>query len=474
MKKTKNIFWFFVKMILIFIVIDFSITFLANLLLGTTFIYKYGQELIVEIFYALLVLIVMLLFKNSYVFTNKQEKFKKSISYGLPMILVSIIFLVSSIFSLDGFSIPNFINVLIFCIFIGIAEEFLCRGWIQNEFIERYSKDKKSVILSIILSSLVFGLMHITNVTTQSLFETILQIINATAMGVFLGSIYYKTKNIWSVIFLHSFYDFSIFLGEMNLVKDCTYATPTMGIVIVNSLSIIVTSLFWIFSAIYVIKKTDYKDEKANLENKNTWVKVCIVITFILMFAPFNLLVPEMKDYMVCYNYETIDSFENYVVHYPNYRVYDINETRENLNYIGDDTLEEGIIDDVYGFEFELKDEQLYVKNKSTGYQVKLDLENVYNYEVIEDMGTYMLLIETYDMESTIYYSDYITKYNMTNEKSYLDNLKNSFIKFEVPIIDNIGYVTFDNKPHKYPIMESNANDKFIIIDKKLYLISNK
>ena len=469
-RKNKSIFWFFIKMAFIFVIIDFAITFMANLLTGTSFVYKYGTELIVEIFYALLVLIVML-FKNSYVFTNKQEKFDTTLLLGLPMLVIALINLSSSISSLTSFSLPNFINVFIFCIFIGIAEEFLCRGWIQNEFIERFSKDKKSVILSIVLSSLIFGLMHITNLSTQTFLETLLQIINATALGVLLGSIYYKTKNIWGVIFLHAFYDFSIFLGEMNLIKDCTYNTPTTAIVIVNSIGVLVVSLYWIFRALLVMKKTDYKDEKANLESKNTGIKIAIVILFILIFVPIQSLVPEYENYMVCYNYEEIEGAENYVLHFPSNKTYEINETREDLNYFESDTQEEGIADDNYAFEFSLKDDKLYAKNKITGYETMLDFENVYSYEVFEDMGIYILLVETYDSSSTLYYSDYMTKYNMSNDREYLNKLKTSFIKFDVPDLARIGYITIDGKLEKYPYVESVANDKFMIVDRKLYLV---
>ncbi len=470
-RKNKSIFWFFIKMAFIFVIIDFTITMMANVLTGTSFVYKYGTELIVEIFYALLVLIVMLLFKNSYVFTNKQEKFKSSLLLGFPMIIVAIINLTSSIRSLTSFSIPNFINVLIFCIFIGIAEEFLCRGWIQNEFIERYSKDKKSVILSIVLSSLIFGLMHITNLASQTLLETLLQIVNATAVGVLLGSIYYKTKNIWGVIFLHAFYDFSIFLGEMNLIKDCTYNTPTTAIIIVNSINILIVSLYWIFSALLVIKNTDYKDEKANLENKNTGIKVSIIVLFILSFVPIQAFVPEYDNYMVCYDYEEIEGAKNYVLHFPSNKTYEINETREDLNYIENDIQEEGIADDNFAFELGLKKDKLYMKNKITGYETMLDFENVYSYEIVEDMGVYMILIETYDTSSTLYYSDYITKYNMSNDNEYLKELKASFIKFDVPDLERIGYITIDGKSKKYPYVESIANDKFMIVDRKIYLV---
>lgn len=243
MKNKKNIFIYFIEMLLVFIIIDSVITVLPGFISNNIAYYKYGTELLLEVIYAALVLIVMLLFKNSYVFTAKKQKFFKSITLGFPMLIIAAISFLGSLSSLDGFNFGNFINLLLLTIFIGIAEEFLCRGWLQNEFIERYGDTKKHIILSIVFSSLIFGLIHLSNILAgQDLFTTIIQVIQATSAGLLLGSIYYKTKNIWAVIFLHGIYDFCLMLGDLNLIKDCTFNTPTNGIVLYNAFSTLILS----------------------------------------------------------------------------------------------------------------------------------------------------------------------------------------------------------------------------------------
>ena len=162
-KDKKNIFLYFIEMLIVFILIDGVITILPSFISNNISYYKYGTELLLEVIYALLVLVVMLLFKNSYVFTDKKQKFFKSISLGFPMLIIAGISLIGSLSSLNGFNLGNFINLLFLTIFIGIAEEFLCRGWLQNEFIERYGDTKRHIILSILFSSLIFGLIHLTN-----------------------------------------------------------------------------------------------------------------------------------------------------------------------------------------------------------------------------------------------------------------------------------------------------------------------
>ena len=244
-KEKRNIYFYFITMIVVFIAVNILCQILPNLIAMNINYSKYGSELLFEILFAFIILIVMLLFKNSYVFTEKKMKFKDSVLLGLPMLILIGINLYGSISSLESFNSSNFFNLLLLCIFIGISEEFLCRGWLQNEFIERFGDTKKHIILSIVFSSLIFGLMHISNLLTgQSLFQTITQILQATSIGILFGSIYYRSKNIWSVIFLHGLYDFSIMLSDINLVKDCTYGTPSTSIALYSTFaSILISSM---------------------------------------------------------------------------------------------------------------------------------------------------------------------------------------------------------------------------------------
>ena len=472
-KKEKNIYKFFIKMLLIFIGLDLVMMITSAILASSSSISKYGTDLITEIFYAFTVLIVMLLFHNSYVFTERKKKFWDSVCLGLPMLAIAIINFISNITSLKTFSVGNFINVVILCVFVGIAEEFLCRGWLQNEFMERFSDDKKSVIKSIVLASLVFGVMHIVNLSSQTFFETLLQIINATALGVLLGSIYYKTKNIWSVIFLHAFYDFAIFLGEMNLVKDCTYGTPTFGVTIVNCIGILFVSILWLASAFKVLNTISFNGEKMD-KKRDFLYTVIILISFIFIFLPMEKLVPDYDDYKTCYEYIEIDSFKNFEEHYPHYETYyiesnlEISRFEENDN--GNELKEIKNNEDIL---IELKlnpNDTVNVKNENTTYEVKLDIAHVNKLELIENEENYIIVIEAIENESTIYYS-LIDKADITNGKDFIDFLAGSFTKYDLPELKQVGYVTLENGDVKYPYLVSVNNDYFIIRNGSLFLV---
>ncbi len=468
-KNKKNIFIYFLEMLVVFMLIDTFITVLPSVISNNITYNKYGTELLLEIIYAALVLIVMLLFKNSYVFTDKKKKFLKSVSYGFPMLIIAGISLIGSLSSLDGFNLGNFINLLLLTIFIGIAEEFLCRGWLQNEFIERYGDSKKHIILSILFSSLIFGLIHFSNMLAgQDLLTTIVQVIQATSAGLLLGSIYYKTKNIWAVIFLHGMYDFCLMLGDLNLIKDCTFNTPTNGIILYNMFSTIILSSINVVGAILVLKRTNLKDG-ARVIDKNDKKLVSILITlFVILLLPFQVFIEGYEDYQVCYEFNSKSvKYTDIETHYPYHDKYTIDYSREV--YVG----ESDKIEANYAFEFFINNDGLLeIRNKNNNDFVVLDYKNITSFEVIENVNTYNVIINVTDTVTKIYYSNFLNKSSLSNNQNFLDEFKKSFKTYDVPLIKEIGYMTLKDEDYKYPLFISETMDKYIIdIDSNLYKV---
>lgn len=468
-KNKKNIFIYFIEMLVVFILIDTLITVLPSVISNNITYNKYGTELLLEIIYAALVLIVMLLFKNSYVFTDKKKKFLKSVSYGFPMLIIAGISLIGSLSSLDEFNLGNFINLLLLTIFIGIAEEFLCRGWLQNEFIERYGDSKKHIILSILFSSLIFGLIHFSNMLAgQDLLTTIVQVIQATSAGLLLGSIYYKTKNIWAVIFLHGVYDFCLMIGDLNLIKDCTFNTPTNGIILYNMFSTIILSSINVVGAILVLKRTNLKDG-ARVIDKDDKKLVSILITlFVILLLPFQVFIEGYEDYQVCYEFNSKSvKYTDIGTHYPYHDKYTIDYSREV--YVG----ESDKIEANYAFDFFINNDGLLeIRNKNNNDFVVLDYKNITSFEVIENVNTYNVVINLTDTETKIYYSNFLNKSSLSNNQNFLDEFKKSFKTYDVPLIKEMGYMTLKDEDYKYPLFISETMDKYIIdIDSNLYKV---
>lgn len=522
-EKNKKIGIFFIEMVILFIIVDLFVTIIPVLLGESVFNFKYGKDFIVEALWCLCILIILLMSGNSYVFTCKKEEFGKAIKLGLPMLIISIISLLGNILvSLDGLNIGNLVNLMLFCISIGLTEEFLCRGWIQNEFIERYGNTRKNVITSIILASLVFGIMHITNILAgQGVFETIMQIIQATALGALLGSVYYRSKNIWAVAFLHAFFDFSLMLGEVNLIKDCTTGTVTNGVLIYQSLSTLILIGLYIFYTVILLRKKDTHkliDEKSELTEEelkkdqkitNFMIKGVIVLV-ILLFLPIGNNIDGMDEYEICYSYEekNIDGYETHFSNYDTYEIYydqnekyteevldnvenienaEISENLENIENTNEDSLENiensennlwenNPINNIYKFELYYDEDEgkLAIKNVATNYVVYVDNEYVYDYLVTYNEGMYTIMY--YDgNEVKVYYSRFSEK-ELNDSNEFLDNLKESFKSYDVPEISRLGYLTYydnDENYYTYAYMISDLGNEFIIDENDdLYLLN--
>lgn len=458
--KKKNIIIYFIEMSLTFMLVFFIWNMFVSIIPYAVDISKYSLDFIAEAFFALMVLVVMLLSKNGYVFSEKKVGFFKSLILGLPIFLFSILALYINVSYLPSFDLFNTIGVLLFSMSIGVAEEFLCRGWLQNEFIERYSKTRGQVILSIVLSSLIFGFMHIGNIGAgQSVFDTILQIAQATASGMFLGSVYYRSKNIWSVIFLHGFYDFSLFITEANVIKDCTTVYNDDTSMVFSIISSIVIMLFWILGACINLRKSkvmpliDETEVTDEVKKKDVIVKIVLIILMVVLFFSFMTLPSGGES--ICYDFKEKE-VENIEVHYSTYDDFDM--VSSNM--------------DAYFKVYRNDDGYVSIKNKITNNEIVLDYEYVASFVVIENPDSYGILVYDDDLSNLKVYYSRIFKDDMRNDSDYIESLKDTFISFDVPSINKVGYMTTKDSLYKYPLIES-MYDGYFMIDEvnDLYLV---
>ncbi|MGO5092461.1 CPBP family intramembrane glutamic endopeptidase [Clostridium sp. LCP25S3_F10] len=98
---------------------------------------------------------------------------------------------------------------------VGISEEFIFKGTILNLLIDKFDKTPKGIYASIIISSIIFETAHITNIFSgASAKSAFIQAVVATVLGALLATIYLRTRNIWVVVILHAFMDFSCLIGS--------------------------------------------------------------------------------------------------------------------------------------------------------------------------------------------------------------------------------------------------------------------
>lgn len=148
---------------------------------------------------------------------------KKSILFYL---LTLPIFIPLSIKGYGLKDVTSFFGILFLYLFVGIAEELYYRAAITKLLDESFSP-----LGNIIISTLIFGLLHITTALSGAdAVETILTIINSLFFGLMAASLLYLTKNVYPLCFIHFLFDFQskFILMEGNALFICEIIRGTI------------------------------------------------------------------------------------------------------------------------------------------------------------------------------------------------------------------------------------------------------
>lgn len=145
---------------------------------------------------------------------HKSFKFENSFKGVIPMLPVLLFALYKIPYHfISGGGDVNAITVS--ALLIGFApavfEEVLFRGI----FISNLKKKYKKPITVLLISAVVFGLAHMTNIAGMDLLSVAIQVIVAMSLGIALGAIYLYTEDIVSLVIAHFLIDFLgvIFVG---------------------------------------------------------------------------------------------------------------------------------------------------------------------------------------------------------------------------------------------------------------------
>ncbi len=105
---------------------------------------------------------------------------------------------------------------------VGVAEEFIFRGVIAESLLERFSaRGRAGVWKACLLSGLLFGAAHLTNLLSSAPFGVLMQCVFAASLGTLFGAIYFRTGTCGSRLFLHGAMDIaSMLVGGLYGTED--------------------------------------------------------------------------------------------------------------------------------------------------------------------------------------------------------------------------------------------------------------
>lgn len=96
---------------------------------------------------------------------------------------------------------------ILYYVGVGIIEELYVRGLFLNVVEKLAYKSKNKTSIAILISSIVFGLGHIPGMIGMSTLVVIFKVISIIGMGIYFGTIYKKTENLWIPIIMLTFID---------------------------------------------------------------------------------------------------------------------------------------------------------------------------------------------------------------------------------------------------------------------------
>lgn len=460
-KRKRNILLFFGLMVILMLIYDVVTNEIYPIISRMLLYGKYGQNAIIEAVCALLILIVLLLFKNSYIFTEKKNGFIKSLMVGGYITVYATLLLLTSIVEIKGsIDILDVGSLALFCLLIGIYEEFLCRGWIQNEFIERFASTRKEVILSIFLSALIFGGIHISNIWIggQTVIETMSQIVQAVGMGFLLGAIYYRTKNIWSVIFLHGYWDFSLFISEINIIKTCTEGPTTLEYKIISLIASTIIATASIVIGLYVLRKhktQGYIEGESLTEEevkKSKKSSKFYVLGAIALYSGFIFL-PVADGNETCYEYNNKHIAYDEIIS-PVYTEYTIKELDIRISLT--------------------EDNKVLFHNLKTNQKEYFSKNYISDFLIVKDNNTYKIMLlglNDFQNDTVVYYSEFIDVSNYQESKEYLTEIIKSFkLLSDAPTTTDLKYlVSLNNKI--YLVIETSNEEQLVLIEDKFHIL---
>ena len=215
----------------------------------------YLSEIIVEVILGILALLVMIrlnLFEKE-MFSGKNLFLGIKLGFfilfsGFIQFLIYLYLNMNTPFSINLFPI---VGSIFYSFAIGFYEEIFMRGLLLQNLVKNY---KNGVYKALVISSLIFGLAHLINIIHAPLFDTIVQVIYSITAGLLFGAVFIKSKNLLSLIILHSVFNlFTYFTVNLYSLNFVTYNLSTYPVIyIIYNLFIIIGNLIFGF---YVFKR---------------------------------------------------------------------------------------------------------------------------------------------------------------------------------------------------------------------------
>ncbi len=199
-------------------------------------------------------------------FSTKAYKKDVFIAVLIAAVIDILCVLFWAIFMLGGLDklVAPTITTICFGLFAGVLEETVFRA-VPISIMMKNNPDDKRIIYSVILTSLIFGCVHFTNLGEGAMLSvTIMQVVFSLVAGIFWAAIYLRTGSIALPMIFHVLHD----IVNMMLPTNVTGAMLQDSITAADLISNAAFGITLLALAFYMLRKTNFDDIK------NTWATI--------------------------------------------------------------------------------------------------------------------------------------------------------------------------------------------------------
>ncbi|MBQ6365900.1 MAG: CPBP family intramembrane metalloprotease [Oscillospiraceae bacterium] len=153
---------------------------------------------------------------------------------------------------------PGSVNILA-GLMAGVCEETIYRG-VGTSYLMRQWREEKKILPAMIITSTVFGLIHLVNLSGGSpLVIVIPQVINAGVIGMLLCAVYLRSGNLIPVMVLHTLNDFGK-LMFIDVLQEGGGYSADITISPAEFIPLIVSLVVYLAAALYLVRSSKRKE----------------------------------------------------------------------------------------------------------------------------------------------------------------------------------------------------------------------
>lgn len=214
----------------------------------------YIKDLLIIVLTLVLASLLLHLCRTTKVLQTRMQSGKAQKIWSWILLIVGVPYIISillaPIMQITHMAINKIISMFVIALMAGVIEELLFRGLLFNSLLSFFYHNKNRFLIAGLISSILFGCIHLINLTHQPLQSTVGQVIFAFTTGIILIYLRLLSNNIVWCMVLHFFIDFKPVILTSNtgshnisLVKVFLAVLPLMILAII---------CLWLFNRHYV------------------------------------------------------------------------------------------------------------------------------------------------------------------------------------------------------------------------------